>query len=56
MKGEPKLHTAHGFVMNAKLTPPKSLRLFLFLIFSAEIFRIGVELPQDLIYRPGFLS
>ena len=25
-------------------------------IFPSEIFKIGVELPQDLIYWPGFLS
>ena len=27
-----------------------------FSIFSSEILRIGVELPQNLIYRPGFLT
>ena len=39
-----------SFAIIAKLTSPKSLRLFHFSIFPSEIFRIGVQLPQDLIY------
>ena len=42
------------FAINAKLTSPKKLRLFHFSIFSSEIFRISVELPQDLIYMAKF--
>ena len=37
----------------AKLTSPKNLRLFHFSIFLSEIFRIGAELPHDLIWREG---
>ena len=59
MKGLPKLHIHVSYssisVEMWILRPKKSLglRLFHFSIFSSEIFRIVVELPKDLIYRPG---
>ena len=34
----------------------KPKAFFYFSLFSSQIFRLGLELPQDLIYRPGFLS
>ena len=44
------------FGINAKMASPKSKRLFHISISLSEIFRTGVKLSQDLIYRPGLLS
>ena len=41
---------------NRKIDFTKKPKAFSFLIFLSEIFRIGVELPQDLIYLAGILS